>query len=80
MERTDIHKDQLEELKKLGAEQIVFDLDGIVHFLDAKAEESRGRSRNHDYAECNALYLISNKLREHQKALHRYFVAIGETV
>lgn len=75
MQRTDIHKDQLVELEKLNAEQIINDLHGIVSLMENRIEVNQNTM---NIEQSNAAYILSNLIREHTKSLSTYFNALGE--
>jgi len=75
MERTDIHKDQLKELEKLNAEQIINDLHGIVSLMEDRIQVNQNKM---NIEQTNGAYILSNMIREHTKSLSTYFHSLGE--
>ena len=75
--REHLTKEQLEALKVLNAEQILYDLDGIAYHLK-EFTDNLGDSKTHQNGELNAIYLFLNTLQSHSKSLHTYFNHLGE--
>jgi len=75
--REHLTKEQLEALKVLNAEQILFDLDGIAYHLKEFTDKLVS-NKTHEEGEINAIYLFLNTLQSHTKTLHTYFNHLGE--
>ena len=75
MERTDIHKDQLVALKELGAEQIIYDLQGVTFLLESIGLSGDSTEIPHKY---DGLALITTRLHKIHEELRAYFKVLGE--